>query len=69
MNRLFLSALLLPLALVGCAADAAPDEGDDASVEPTKGAEADVSAQAAPFCLPGEKLVCTLGPPPVCSCQ
>jgi hypothetical protein len=21
-----------------------------------------------PFCLPGEKVVCTLGPPPVCHC-
>ena len=21
-----------------------------------------------PFCLPGEKVVCTLGPPPVCRC-
>ena len=21
------------------------------------------------FCLPGEKLVCTLGPPPVCHCE
>ena len=24
---------------------------------------------ATPFCLPGEKKVCTLGPPPVCSCK
>jgi hypothetical protein len=22
-----------------------------------------------PFCLPGEKRVCTLGPPPVCHCE
>jgi hypothetical protein len=22
-----------------------------------------------PFCLPGEKVVCTLGPPPVCHCE
>jgi hypothetical protein len=24
---------------------------------------------ATPFCLPGEVRVCTLGPPPVCSCK
>ena len=22
-----------------------------------------------PFCLPGEKVVCSLGPPPVCHCE
>jgi hypothetical protein len=22
-----------------------------------------------PFCPPGEKVVCTLGPPPVCHCE
>jgi hypothetical protein len=24
---------------------------------------------ARPICLPGDKLVCTLGPPPVCRCE
>ena len=27
------------------------------------------ASNATPFCLPGEKKVCTLGPPPVCSCK
>src|SRR5262249_33883227 len=31
--------------------------------------KSDAAPARTPFCLPGEKLVCTLGPPPHCSCQ
>jgi hypothetical protein len=27
------------------------------------------SVSRVPFCLPGEKVKCTLGPPPVCHCE
>jgi hypothetical protein len=27
------------------------------------------SVSRVPFCLPGEKVHCTLGPPPVCHCE
>jgi len=33
------------------------------------GSPAFAAKNASPFCLPGEKKVCTLGPPPVCSCK
>ena len=33
------------------------------------GTPAFAAKAASPFCLPGEKKVCTLGPPPVCSCK
>jgi hypothetical protein len=69
MKRVFLFALFFSLALVGCADDAAPEEGDDVSAEQTKTADVEVAAKKVPFCLPGEKVVCTLGPPPVCHCE
>ncbi|HKU44225.1 MAG TPA: hypothetical protein VJR89_38965 [Polyangiales bacterium] len=32
-------------------------------------AEAQLLGAKTPFCLPGEKRVCKLGPPPVCTCE
>jgi hypothetical protein len=68
MKRLFFAAFLLPFALIGCADDATPEEGEGVAVEQPKAAEPELTPQAKPICLPGEKLSCTLGPPPVCSC-
>lgn len=82
MKRSMFAALLFPLAIAGCSADAT----SDSSGEP--GGAADDQAAAAPapvegvatqraaggaldpskYCLPGETVKCTLGPPPVCSC-
>jgi len=38
----------------------------DAQLQTGSGA---ISGTKVPFCLPGERKVCTLGPPPVCHCE
>ncbi len=83
MHRSSFLAVLLPFALLACAVETAPEDKEDTaaakvadSKTETKGETAEASQSSAiqkdplpPFCLPGEKRVCTLGPPPVCHCQ
>jgi hypothetical protein len=54
MRGFICAALLLSL---GCSSDPGEPTGNDHE-----------ALSAVPFCLPGEKRVCTLGPPPVCYC-
>ncbi|WP_437726670.1 hypothetical protein [Sorangium sp. So ce861] len=68
MKHLLFAAFLLPLAQVGDADPATPGPSEGAVTEAAT--EIDVAAKPpVPFCLPGEKVVCTLGPPPVCRCE
>jgi|GEM_PF-6634422 len=75
--------LLVSLAalLVGAGCAVAPDSsgdesggGDTATVEPGEEAVSETASAYSvvptrpPFCLPGEVVRCTLGPPPVCRC-
>jgi hypothetical protein len=50
----------------GAPADSNESTGRNQTAE-TKSAEQE-RIRRTPFCLPGEKVVCTLGPPPVCHC-
>jgi hypothetical protein len=59
MRRLICAALFVSFAHLGCSSEA--------PTEPTGNENAELSL--VPFCLPGEKRVCTLGPPPVCHCE
>lgn len=80
MKCLLLTALLVPLALVGCAADPMPPEGDESAAagttEEADAAEKVGTAQSelrfglddSKYCLPGEVVKCDLGPPPKCRC-
>ena len=72
MKRSLCAALLLSLGLFACAADPAPGSEADETMEVQIAEEAETeslpSAKRTPFCLPGEKVSCTLGPPPVCRC-
>ncbi len=70
MHRLVIAALILPLAHLGCAAEATmpPDEGENVAAERTEEGQ-EIKALRGTFCLPGEKVSCTLGPPPVCHCE
>ena len=44
--------------------------GNASSVNASQAAgQGKIQPERAPICLEGEKLHCTLGPPPVCSCQ
>lgn len=72
--------LFVPLALCAVAFTAAGREQGQAKAPAKPADKAPVVAKPAPsaveilmsrvpFCPPGEKVVCTLGPPPVCSCQ
>ncbi|HKP56308.1 MAG TPA: hypothetical protein VJV78_06300 [Polyangiales bacterium] len=36
---------------------------------PDVAVQAELVSEKTPFCLPGEKRVCKLGPPPVCTCE
>jgi hypothetical protein len=70
MKRLLFAALSLPLTLIGCATETTPPDGDEgAEVVKTKESESEPSVARVPFCLAGEVLVCTLGPPSVCHCS
>lgn len=72
MKRAF-AFLFVSLSLVACAV-----EPDDATTPPAEEAEptAQVQSELRPvrglddtkYCLPGEEVKCTLGPPPVCKC-
>jgi hypothetical protein len=68
MKHLFFAAFLLPVAHVGAADPATPGSSEGAVVEAAE-IHTEVMPLAAPICLPGEKLVCTLGPPPRCRCE
>lgn len=80
MKSLLLAAFLVPLALVGCAADPMPPEGDESAASATsEGANADENVGTtqselrfglddSKYCLPGEVVKCELGPPPKCRC-
>jgi hypothetical protein len=46
-----------------------PRESTGAVVEKTRETDSEAKPARVPFCLPGEKRVCTLGPPPVCHCE
>lgn len=65
-------AVLVGLALVGCAVDPTapdPDEGAGASTEEVGTTTSELRAlDPSKYCLPGEVVKCTLGPPPVCRC-
>lgn len=79
MKGLLLTAFLVPLVLMGCAADSAPEEGDAAEAVAVEAAERSADEDVAetrsalskpvPFCPAGEVRKCTLGPPPVCHCE
>jgi len=73
MNKLVYVALFLPFSLLACAAETTttPDESEGAAVPPPVNEATTVKPEMSrvPFCLPGEKVVCTLGPPPVCHCE
>jgi hypothetical protein len=45
------------------------EESEGAVIEKTKETEAEALPMRMPFCLPGERLRCSLGPPPVCWCE
>lgn len=87
MKRSMFAALLFPLVIAGCAADASSteDPDDQASLAvpaaaPAPAVDEHVDTQAyslmtstttsgsSTYCLPGETVKCTLGPPPVCTC-
>jgi hypothetical protein len=60
----------LAVGVIALAASLTTPAAIDAAVpHRTKDTRAGVAPARTPFCLPGEKVVCTLGPPPVCSCQ
>jgi len=82
--RLLLALVLSPVALVTGGHEPSRQGSTEAPTQQTRaaavsafnaemGSELVSRPEAMPmriaFCLPGEKLVCTLGPPPVCSCQ
>jgi hypothetical protein len=71
MNKLVYVALCLPLSLLACAAETTtPEEGEGVVAPPVNEATTvKPEASRGTFCLPGEKVVCTLGPPPVCHCE
>jgi hypothetical protein len=69
MNRSLFIALLVPLALIGCAAETTPDETNDSENVAETQSELTIGVKPTPFCLPGEVRKCTLGPPPVCRCE
>ena len=59
-----LTALVALLTVVGCAAEPDVDVGEEVGEN-----ESALTTKApTPFCLPGEVVKCTLGPPPVCRC-
>jgi hypothetical protein len=66
MQRPCLAALLLLSLHIGDAERTAPPDSEGAAADIR---ETELKARAVPFCLPGEKVVCTLGPPPVCHCE
>ncbi|MBX3193274.1 MAG: hypothetical protein KF819_40195 [Labilithrix sp.] len=58
--------LLVPFALAACAVDPTPESD---VVENVDQAESELKKlDDSTFCLPGEEVKCTLGPPPVCKC-
>jgi len=64
----WLFAVLCPIALAAGGHEATPKASTPAAVVAQD--EQTVShRKPSDFCLPGEKLVCTLGPPPVCHCE
>jgi hypothetical protein len=66
MKRSLLLALLGSLSLFACAADSTPDE----PTEKVSEAKSDLAVlDSSKYCLPGEVVKCTLGPPPVCHCE
>ncbi|KYF46697.1 hypothetical protein BE08_08580 [Sorangium cellulosum] len=69
MKHLVFAAFLLPLTHLGGADPAAPGSSEGAVVEAVTEIDARATKRPVPFCLPGEKVVCTLGPPPVCHCE
>ena len=76
MKRLLVS-LFVPLALAACAVDpSTPDPGEgpgtENAIENVTDEVGDVQSELrlddSKYCLPGETVKCTLGPPPVCRC-
>lgn len=76
MKRLSLLALLVPFAVMACAVGTNPSDSgetarDDASESSNISQTEDalkVKLDDSKYCLPGEVVHCTLGPPPVCTC-
>lgn len=67
---MLLAALAIPFSLAACAAETNEQPSEEAAPEKTQETtEAIGKVGGGSFCLPGEKLVCTLGPPPVCHCE
>lgn len=69
MHRWLFIAVVLPLAPIGCGADATGSDESERSVDQDLRLAPIRGIDRTPFCLPGEKRVCTLGPPPVCHCE
>lgn len=78
----WLSALVVcTVALAACGRGSTPVGSTEVPVKPAPSAAAvpppvaanpstpAPNARRVPFCLPGERVVCTLGPPPVCHCE
>jgi hypothetical protein len=66
----------VPLAvpfLVACAAETPPEVPEENDVAQNAGAlyvtQPTPQPTTSPYCLPGEVRKCTLGPPPVCTCE
>jgi hypothetical protein len=69
MKHLVCAAFLLPLAHIGYADHTTPETSEGALVEAATETNAEAMPLSVPICPPGEKLKCTLGPPPVCHCE
>jgi hypothetical protein len=66
----FKAILGLALVAIAFAASLGASVATEAAVlRGMKATRSDAGPARTPFCLPGEKVVCTLGPPPHCSCQ
>lgn len=69
MKHLLFAAFLLSLTHIGDADSATPGSSEGAVAGAATAIDAEAMPRRVPFCLPGEKVVCTLGPPPVCHCE
>jgi len=49
--------------------EVAPEESEGLSAPGMQTGATAAALAKVPFCLPGEKVKCTLGPPPVCHCE
>jgi hypothetical protein len=74
--RVVSAVILASVAFASAARERAPEASSRTGKAPVQRTssqatkpEAEATARRVPFCTPPEKVVCTLGPPPVCSCQ